>query len=344
MEPSLKNERLTLSLSLTIDNYTTKILQEFNLHNNISNLSQGTVKFYDGEVRRFIAFLDTQGVYTMNEITPTILRQYLLLVSTRRNAGGVHAVYRALRCWFNFYIREYDQTEWENPCTKVKVKKPNLEPIQGVTVDQLEAMLKVCQNKRDIALLKFLFASGVRRAELCALNVGDVSADGAVRVLKGKGNKWRICFVDKGTFRSLKQYLRQRENLQRENLTEASPLFANREGERLTVDGLSSLIKRIAHKAGLDGISCHDFRRGFGAHFVASGGSVGILKELLGHSSVTTTERYYKLNEQDLRNGYHKVWGSNSWGYHKAWESNSKESRSKEKHSGESHSKEGHSW
>jgi len=299
METSFKNALLTLCLEDSV----VKLLQEFNLHNHTKNLSQGTIRFYDEALRSFTAFLNSQGVYLVRDITPTIIRQYLLQLSTHRNAGGVHAHFRAIRAWLNFYIQENDVTNWSNPCDKARPKKPNIAPIQGVTVEQLEAMLKVCKSKRDVAILRFLFSSGVRRAELCALNLADVTADGAVCVRRGKAGKWRICFIDKPTMKALRQYLRQRENL-----TETSPLFATHKGERLTVNSLSSLIQRIASRAGLSKIGCHSFRRGFGAYFVAHGGNVAVLKELLGHSDITTTQRYYSLQQHELHSGYQKGW------------------------------------
>lgn len=262
-------------------------------------LSQRTIEFYNDELRFFVEFLDAQGVTTVSELTAETIRLYLLALSERRNGGGCHAAYRAIKAWLRWAWDELELTV-RNPIERVAAPKRRSDPLPGVGAADIQALVSVCKGDglglRDRAILLTLADTGLRASELCDLRVGDFDpAAKSLVVRNGKGGKRRVTFVGKVTRRALTAYLKTRQGQQHE------PLFTTRDGERLEVSGLRQIVRRRAHQAGIAAPGLHDFRRAFALSMLRNGVDIVSLQRLMGHSSLEVLKRYLNQNDDDLR-------------------------------------------
>jgi integrase/recombinase XerD len=157
---------------------------------------------------------------------------------------------------------------------------------------------------RDRALLEVIYGAGLRISELVGLNVDDVDLDEkSIRVL-GKGSKERLVPMGKLAVRALAAYVTRGRPALASNATRGA-LFLNARGGRLTRQGCTKILKRYVARAGIDKrVSPHTFRHSFATHLLEGGADVRVVQELLGHSSVATTQIYTLVTKQHLREVY----------------------------------------
>ena len=270
-------------------------------------LSLRTVQYYGSELRRWQAYLEARGLGQFQDLTAHHVRQYLLCLQDTRNAGGVHCAYRALRSFLRWAWAKYDLPQ---PCPIAKVKAPRLttDPLQPLPLSDLKAMLTKCERRtwegdRDRALLLVLLDTGARGSEFVALDVDDVNlSTGAVIVKRGKGGKWRSCFLGAHARRELVRWLRHRGDAPRQVPgPSAGALWVARDGERLTYAGLRQVVRRRALAAGVPVPSLHSFRRAFCLAMLRGGADLVSLSRLMGHSDASLIARYSKQVLDDLQ-------------------------------------------
>jgi len=265
-------------------------------------LSPATIERYYRELDLFRRWLEGLSIRDGTAITADHLRQYLVHLAKRRNAGGQHLGYRTLRCFLRWYAVEYEPDGWQNPITKVRAPKLSQDILPPVSLDDLRRMLATCQRRtfagdRDRAVLLALPDTGCRASEFVALDVGDVDiSTGAVTVRRGKGGKARVTFLGAKTRRELLRYLRHRPNA-----SPSAPLWITAEGERLAYWGLRQIMRRRAEAAGVKTPSLHSFRRAFAILSLRGGMDLETLRRLLGHSDLSVIKRYLAQTREDLR-------------------------------------------
>jgi integrase/recombinase XerD len=161
-----------------------------------------------------------------------------------------------------------------------------------LSVDQLREILKAC-NVRDKAIVLFMVDSGLRRAEVCALNWQDVDmSNGLVKVRLGKGRKDRSAVVGATTRRALLAY-------RRTIVDRDGALFLSRSNKRLTGEGLRLLFRRLRLETGIQ-ITAHALRRTFVILSLRNGMDVLHLQAMLGHSDLTMVFHYAQMVDEDL--------------------------------------------
>jgi integrase/recombinase XerC len=157
---------------------------------------------------------------------------------------------------------------------------------------------------RDRAMLELLYSSGLRVGELSGLNAEDIHIrEGLVKV-RGKGKKERIVPMGRKAVEALKAYLIERVILKRKD----KALFLNRSGSRLTDRGVRRIVVKYARAILLDSrIGPHTLRHTFATHLLQSGADLRVIQELLGHSSLSTTQKYTHLDITHLMDVYDKA-------------------------------------
>jgi site-specific recombinase XerD len=266
-------------------------------------LSKWTLKYYSNELRYFSQYLDEVGLVTLEELNSDEIRHYLIGLSERRNQGGIHSAYRAIKAWLNWVWDEFE-IEGRNPISRVSIPSGKNQPLPGISITEVKMLIDSCTTKmtvRDKALLMFLVDTGARRAEVVSLNIEDVDfIIGTVHIKHGKGDKFRIVYLGRKSRKALRKYVNSRKI----NLTPNSPLFTTGEGTRLTYSGLREIIRRRSVAAGIKEPGLHDFRRCFAVQMLRGGCDLVTLSRLLGHSSLMVTQRYLYLVDEDLQNGH----------------------------------------
>ena len=270
------------------------------------NLSPKTTKSYEYELGYLHDWLTEQGVTTIPELTPQVLRSWMLKLGETRTPGGLHVNYRCVKAFLRWVWAEND-LESRNPISRVRPPKVPRKQLPPVKLDDLRAILRTCDRNcfigaRDKAILLALLDTGCRASEFLALDIGDVDiASGQVRVRHGKGGKPRITFLGKRSRREIKHYWRFRQEID-----EDEPLWVNSQGTRLGYEGLRQVLRRRAEMAQVEPPTLHSFRRGFALMSLRNGVDVYSLQRLMGHADLTMLRRYLAQTDADLQEAHRR--------------------------------------
>jgi integrase/recombinase XerD len=295
----LENHKQTI-LEISQGDYINATADSFLIDRQARELSRHTLKFYREFLRTFIEYCNANSLTLIQEITPDFLRRYFLAFGEKHNPGGVHGAYRTLRAFFQWLMKEEVMApDWKNPMLKVKAPKVVLDPVEPISIQDVRALLNMCQRgdligERDRSLFLFLLDTGARAREACNMNLKDVDLNtGAVMIRYGKGGKTRMVFIGRTTRRAMRAYLRLRHD--------PSPaLFISKDEERLTYDGLRQLLERRTKRANLSNKpKLHGFRRAFALNMLRSGVDVFVLQRLMGHADLQVLRRYLAQNDED---------------------------------------------
>lgn len=285
------------------DDYLSIWIDAFIKERTAQNLAKGTITFYRNKLKVFENYLDSQEIKFISQITPNVIRDFLLLQEEGgHTAGGVHAFFRTVKTFLKWYWEETEQTE-RNPIVRVKAPKVPIEPIQGVTREDFEALVDACPKntfygERDRTILNVLLDTGVRASELCNINLDDINlADSSMLIRQGKGKKPRFVFYGKKTRKQLRKWLSFRG-------MDGSSLFTNKEGDRIAYTTLREIMRRLSRKADIKEPSLHGFRRTFCLECLRKGMSEITIARLMGHTTTQLIGRYAKQTSADLQQAY----------------------------------------
>jgi integrase/recombinase XerD len=272
----------------------------FLLDRKVQNVAPGTLKFYQKKCQLFIGFCEGQLIKNVTDITPNIIRSYLLFLEEKgHNPGGIHAAYRALKAFLRWFENEAEPEGWSDPINKVKAPRVGLAPLEPADLGDIQSLLKTCDpnnflGARDRALILFLLDSGVRAGELLDINLVDIDLiTGAVVIKHGKGRKPRTVYVGKMSRKALRSYLKCCKG-------DNPALWISSQGERLTYDGLRAIITRRAKLADVKSPSLHSFRRAFAINMLRAGVDVFSLQKLMGHADLQVLRRYLAQTTEDI--------------------------------------------
>ena len=182
-----------------------------------------------------------------------------------------------------------------------------------ITEDEVKRLLTTAadtgtpEGRRDASILELLYATGLRVSEMVGLNVQDIDfEEGYIRAM-GKGSKERIVYLYPEALSNLRGYIGgARVSLLGQKNGETA-LYVNQRGERLTRQWVWNILKSSAKKAGIDGkITPHTLRHSFATHLLQNGASLRHVQELLGHSSISTTQVYTHLTDSHVREEYQR--------------------------------------
>ena len=208
----------------------------------------------------------------------------------------------AIKSFYKYLTVRTKQLQ-ENPVADLEYPKLRKSLPKYLTMEQCSALLQAVsgQNeKRDYAILMLFLNCGIRRSELVGLNISDVYED-RIRVV-GKGSKERLVYLNDACLQALAHYRKARNALP--NLTDKDALFVSkRTGKRLTARRVEQIVARCLQSAGLSGrgFSPHKLRHTAATLMYQGGVDMLALKEILGHESVSTTQIYTHINQQQLR-------------------------------------------
>jgi integrase/recombinase XerC len=272
--------------------------------------SEHTVLAYRRDLEALAAFVreKSEGPAESAAVDRVLLRAWLGELSRVVSPVTIARKLSSLRAFYAYLERE--GLVRENPARllsspKLRRKLPTLLNASAAA-EVMEAPLsrggREVERLRDAAMLELLYGSGLRVSELAALDVNDVSLGaGEVRVL-GKGKKERIVPVGSKAIESLSRYLEQRGALSREGEREsAKALFLGRRGTRLGVRRVQTLVQRYgALGAGRADLHPHALRHSCATHMLEGGADLRSIQEMLGHSSLSTTQRYTHVSLDQL--------------------------------------------
>lgn len=193
----------------------------------------------------------------------------------------------------------------ENPAALLQSPKPRGKLPTVLSYEEIEAVFAQIdhskpEGRRNRAMLEVLYACGLRASELTQLRISNLFLESGFIRVRGKGDKERIVPIHQEAIKQLQFYLKEREQM--DNIKEPDVLFLGRRGTGLSRNMLFMIVRDLGKAAGLEKrISPHSFRHSFATHLIEGGADLRVVQDLLGHSSITTTEIYTHLSQQHLR-------------------------------------------
>ena len=289
-------------------------------------LAENSVKSYRRDLRRYLAYLDGQGLTDLDQVTEQTVSGFLMALRegdrdhTPLSASSAGRTVVAVRGFHKFAVK--DGLAQTDPSAGVRPPTPAKRLPKAVPLGDVERLLDAASAPgttlalRDRALLEVLYGTGARISEAVGLDVDDLdlaTADGqslddegqGTVLLRGKGSKERIVPVGSYARAAVHAYLvRGRPELVATG-TGTPALFLNARGGRLSRQSAWTVIVKAAERAGLTAdISPHTLRHSFATHLLEGGADVRVVQELLGHASVTTTQVYTLVTVDSLREVY----------------------------------------
>ncbi len=267
--------------------------------------SPHTLRSYSADLAEFQGFVRTQGASGLDVVDARLLRAYLVRLHQRRLAkSSIARKLASVRSCFRFLTRR--GLVAGNPARQVRTPSVPRRLPSFLPQDESKELLDrpvgpSAAGRRDHAILELLYASGLRVAECCGLDLDDLDRRRAtVRVL-GKGDKERVVPVGEAALAALDAYLGRRGE-------GSGPLFCNQRGGRLTPRSVHRIVRRLARAAGLTRrVSPHTLRHTFATHMLAEGADLRLIQELLGHSRLSTTQRYTHVSPEHLMKVYDRA-------------------------------------
>ena len=279
-------------------------------------LASNTISAYRLDIEKFFHYLSTNQL-SLEQVSPEQLSFYVAWLRGMENTEfkiGESSIARniiSIRSYFTYLAKEH---KFNNPSLNFKPPKIGKRLPKALTIDQVMSMLNIVGSdlisSRDKALVELLYATGARVSELINLNTLDIStfdseAGSTTTVkLKGKGGKERVVPIGSYAVAAVNDYLvRSRPTLLKVSTQKA--LFLDQRGGRLSRQSAWNLVANAAQRAGLsDQVTPHSMRHSFATHLLDGGADIRVVQELLGHSSVTTTQIYTLITIDHLRESY----------------------------------------
>lgn len=279
------------------------------------NYSKETIDSYTRDINKFLDFMNNEN-YTLNSVDSTLIRNFLAHetldgISKRSNARRVIA----LRQFYEYLVKN-NYVEF-NPfiiisTPKVDKKLPEFMYLEEINnLFELNSQRKDFLMHRDQAIIELLFSSGLRVSELVNLTLQDLNLKERMMRIVGKGNKERIVPFSLKTQKTLNVYL---ENTRKQlisdsgNMIGTNYVFLNSRGEKLTTRGVEYILQEIENKTGVTlSLHPHKFRHSFATHLLNQGLDLRTIQELMGHSSLSSTQVYTHVSNQKMHDEYEKA-------------------------------------
>ena len=267
--------------------------------------SANTVEAYERDLRRLLEYFaahDIDPVHaSMEDLQAYIYDTYQSTTNTRtqaRQMSGVKSFYR-----FLLYHDIIDQ----DPSELIEMPKKTVHLPDVLTVEEIDAMeaqidLSKSEGTRNRAIIEMLYGSGLRVSELVTLKLSHMYRQEGYMLIEGKGSKQRLVPISPEAEKWFAYWLEDRNHLPIQHGSEDFA-FLNRRGKPLTRVMVFYIIKDLAERAGIHKtISPHTLRHSFATHMLQNGADLSIIRQLLGHESIATTEIYTHVDVSDLRN------------------------------------------
>ena len=271
------------------------------------NYSEHTVKAYRGDLENFRDFLlkEEKKVKDTNAAT---INMYVSTLYGKNSPASVERKVSAIRSFFSYLVRK--GLVAQNPAKLVRTPRKKKQLPVFLSVDEVFNLVDVKDQEknplraRDRAVLELLYSSGLRVSELAGATLADLSMGEAVIRVRGKGNKERIVPVGSKALSALGEYLDVREKLK----PASDRIFLNSRGGGITTRSLARIIKKYGLVSGISkNVSPHVLRHSFATHLLAGGADLRAIQEMLGHASLSTTQRYTHLSVERIMEVYDKT-------------------------------------
>ena len=288
---------------------TSPILNDINEYlvfvSQVKNLSENTTKSYERDLKKLYLFLEKLNVINYSDIKEEICSAWIGdLYSQNNKPKSIQRHLSSAKGFFRFLKK--NNLISSSPFELVTAPKSSNTLPDVLSPEDVEQLLNFKPSNtieiRDMAIVELMYSSGLRVSETVNINISDFEENMSFLRVIGKGSKTRLVPMGRFAINAINNWLNEREKIS--NNTDA--LFLNSKGSRLSVRSIQLRLKKMAIKQGLPPVHPHMLRHSFATHMLESSGDLRTIQELLGHSSLSTTQIYTKLDYQHLAKIYDK--------------------------------------
>ncbi len=288
---------------------TSPILNDINEYlvfvSQVKNLSENTTKSYERDLKKLYLFLEKLNVTNYSDIKEEICSAWIGdLYSQNNKPKSIQRHLSSAKGFFRFLKK--NNLISSSPFELVTAPKSSNTLPDVLSPEDVEQLLNFKPSNtieiRDMAIVELMYSSGLRVSETVNINIGDFEENMSFLRVIGKGSKTRLVPMGRFAINAINNWLNERVKIS--NNTDA--LFLNSKGSRLSVRSIQLRLKKMAIKQGLPPVHPHMLRHSFATHMLESSGDLRTIQELLGHSSLSTTQIYTKLDYQHLAKIYDK--------------------------------------
>ena len=280
----------------------------------LTRASDNTRAAYQRDVDGFAEWLADQGVNQPTKVDRQHVRRYIAhLTQLRRTRTTIARKMASLRRYYLW--RERTGRKGTNPTVGIQVTGAATRLPEVLKPAELDALLDAEVNAgdwkslRDTTMFELLYGSGLRVSEVCGLNLTDIEMKAQALVVWGKGNKQRRVPMSDPAVVALKGWLVKRKELLADLgiSTSEAPVFLNGKGTRISARDVRRRMDARLARAGQSRSHPHALRHTFATHLLDGGADLRVVQELLGHSDVSTTQRYTHVSKERLKQVYTKA-------------------------------------
>jgi integrase/recombinase XerC len=286
------------------------VLKDINLYINyifeVRNLSANTASSYKRDLIKLSTFLESLKISSYSNISDETCTGWIgSLYASNNNPRSIQRHLSSAKGFFKFLKKNYliDTSPFE----LINAPKTPSHLPDVLSPEDVEQLLnfKPCDalEIRDLAIVELMYSSGLRVSETANINLDDFEEEMTFLRVLGKGSKTRLVPLGRYAVNAINNWVKERSKYSEES----SALFINLKGSRLSVRSIQLRLKRLATKQGLPPVHPHMLRHSFATHMLESSGDLRTIQELLGHSSLSTTQIYTKLDYQHLVKIYDKA-------------------------------------
>ena len=296
-----------------------QLIRDYTEHlRNERNLSPHTLRNYESDLAQLLAFLHERelclgaaGQIAIEKFDIHVARAFLASLAHGRKKSSLGRKLAALRGFFRYLVSKGNLAK--DPLVRIHSPKQDKPLPRFLSVDDMFQLLggidiKRSLDLRDRAILEVFYSTGIRVSELVGMNWSDLDqSSGIVRVL-GKGAKERIVPIGRVALDALDAYADEQRTRWQASCRGATAVFLNNRGERITTRSVARIVEKHLKLAGLPvKMGPHGLRHSFATHLLNSGADLRVIQELLGHASLSTTQRYTHVNLDQLTAVYDKA-------------------------------------
>ncbi len=274
------------------------------------NFSENTIKAYTNDLKAFRDYLKKRAL-DFDGLTSIHIREYILHLKSRAlKASSLCRKISTIRSFLKFLAKKREPIFTTPLRFNFKTSTHNLPyvPLE----EEINQLIEIFttedfQTLRSKAIFELLYGSGLRISELANVKLQDVDLEHKYLKVMGKGGKERLVPISKNAKEVLLKYLKEREILLKNLNKDNAFLFINKKGEQLSVRWIFKLVQEAGKNFGLFKLHPHSLRHAFATHLLNAGMDLRSIQTLLGHKSLTTTQRYTKLQYEYLLHTYLKA-------------------------------------
>ena len=266
-----------------------KIINNFTTELNLRGYTENTIETYRLTVENMLKKIKKDPKHIHEED----IKKYLVYLKKDKKNGN-----KSISLKLNA-IKTFLKSVKNHVSDNIKLPKTEKALPKVLSINEVRQLISCAENQRDTLILRLLYSTGVRVSELVNLEISNIQ-EGRIHIIAGKGAKDRIIYIDQKTEAMVKSYIENNKN--------KTYIIENKDKIKLTTRTIQRIVEKCKKKAGIDKeVTPHVLRHSFATHLLQNKADIVVIKELLGHSNLTTTQIYTNISNEFREKSYNSA-------------------------------------